>query len=76
MSVSYTHLDVYKRQAQYRRMVERSEPLIERYMNSRLPEPFSRVKVMDRREWLEANFESFKHILDPIEDLYLSLIHI
>lgn len=63
------------REAQYRRMVERSEPLIERYMNSRLPEPFSRVKVMDRREWLEANFESFKHILDPIEDLYQDIAH-
>lgn len=58
------------REAQYRRMVERSEPLIERYMNSRLPEPFSRVQVMDRKEWLEANFESFKHILEPIEDLF------
>ncbi len=62
-----------QREAQYRLMVERSEPLIERYMNSRLPEPFSRVQVMDRREWLEANFESFRHILDPIENLYQNI---
>jgi coenzyme F420 biosynthesis associated uncharacterized protein len=58
------------RREQYTRLVERSEPLIAEYLNVRLPEPISRVYVVDRREWLEANFTSFKVVFAPVEELY------
>ncbi|MBK9711216.1 MAG: zinc-dependent metalloprotease [Kouleothrix sp.] len=58
------------RRAQYTRLVERSEPLIAEYLNVRLPEPISRVYVVDRREWLEANFASFAVVFAPVEELY------
>lgn len=58
------------RRAQYTRLVERSEPLIAEYLNVRLPEPISRVYVVDRREWLAANFASFEVVFEPIEELY------
>lgn len=58
------------RHAQYRALVDRSEPLIERYMGARLVEPISRVHVFDRHEWLEANFVAFKQLLEPIEEIY------
>ncbi len=55
------------RREQYARLVARSEPL---YLNVRLPEPVSRIYVVDRREWLEANFASFAVIFAPVEELY------
>ena len=58
------------RRDQYARLVERSEPLIAEYLNVRLPEPVSRIYVVDRREWLEANFASFKVVFAPVEELY------
>lgn len=58
------------RQEQYRRLVERSEPLIAAYMGRALPEPISRVVVCDRRAWLEANFASFAVVFQPIEEMY------
>jgi coenzyme F420 biosynthesis associated uncharacterized protein len=58
------------RQQQYMRLVERSEPLIARYMGAGLAAPINRVYVFDRREWLEANFESFRRLIEPIEQLY------
>lgn len=58
------------RREQYTRLVERSEPLIERYLNVRLPQPINRVYVFDRREWLEANFTSFEQLFKPIEEIY------
>ena len=61
------------RQAQYQRLVERSEPLIAAYMGAGLEAPINRVYVQDRREWLEANFESFKRLLEPVEQLYSDL---
>jgi coenzyme F420 biosynthesis associated uncharacterized protein len=63
--------DRVARQEQYARLVRRSEPLIAEYLGVSLPEPISRVYVHDRREWLEANFASFEHIFQPIEELYL-----
>ena len=62
-----------RRREQYTRLVERSEPLIAEYLNVRLPEPISRVYVVDRREWLEANFSSFAVVFQPIEELYTRL---
>lgn len=58
------------RQEQYMRLVKRSEPLIADYLGVDLPEPISRVYVVDRREWLEANFTSFEQLFKPIEDMY------
>ncbi len=65
-------IDRARRAAQYRRLVEQSEPLIASYMGVNLPEPISRVHVFDRREWLEANFASFEKLFTPIEEIYLS----
>ncbi|HEX6291783.1 MAG TPA: zinc-dependent metalloprotease [Herpetosiphonaceae bacterium] len=55
---------------QYTDMVRRSEPLIEEYLQVRLPEPIQRIVVMDRREWLEANISNFTELFRFIEDLY------
>ena len=61
------------RREQYARLVERSEPLIAEYLGVRLPEPINRVHVVDRREWLDANFSSFSVIFAPVEELYQRL---
>jgi coenzyme F420 biosynthesis associated uncharacterized protein len=58
------------RRAQYTRLVEQSEPLIAEYLGVRLPQPINRVYVVDRREWLEANFNSFEVLFAPVEELY------
>jgi coenzyme F420 biosynthesis associated uncharacterized protein len=58
------------RRAQYTRLVEQSEPLIAEYLGVHLPQPINRVYVMDRREWLEANFDSFEVVFEPVEELY------
>ena len=58
------------RRAQYTRLVEQSEPLIAEYLGVQLPQPINRVYVVDRREWLEANFNSFEILFAPVEDLY------
>lgn len=61
------------RREQYARMVAQSEPLIASYMGVNLPAPVERLFVVDRRDWLLANFISFQHVLEPIEDLYTSI---
>lgn len=58
------------RQEQYARLVRRSEPLIAEYLRVQLPQPINHVFVFDRREWLEANFTSFEHLFEPIEEIY------
>lgn len=58
------------RQALYASQVAQSQPLIDKYLNVTLPEPLSRVHVVDRREWIEANIRSFTHLFKPIEELY------
>ncbi|WP_129633428.1 zinc-dependent metalloprotease [Candidatus Oscillochloris fontis] len=58
------------RREQYIRLVKQSEPLIAAYLGVELPAPVNRVYVFDRREWLEANFVSFKHLFRPIEEIY------
>jgi len=58
------------RHEQYVRLVKQSEPLIADYLGVQLPAPISRVYVVDRREWLEANFVSFTHLFRPIEEIY------
>ena len=61
------------RRAQYARMVEQSVPLISQYMSVSLPQPITRLFVVDRRDWLLANFVSFERLFEPIEELYHSL---
>ncbi|NOK57692.1 MAG: hypothetical protein GFH27_549303n43 [Chloroflexi bacterium AL-W] len=61
------------RREQYMRMVEQSEPLIAEYMGVSLPQPMNRVFVVDRRDWLLANFNSFEHLFAPIEELYTKI---
>ena len=61
------------RRAQYTRLVERSEPLIAEYLGVELPQPINRIYVVDRREWLEANFDSFAVVFAPVEQLYQRL---
>lgn len=58
------------RQSQYQRMVGQSEQLISQYLGVSLPEPIRRVYVLDRQEWLEANFASFERLFAPIEAIY------
>ncbi len=58
------------RREQYTRLVKQSEPMITDYLGVSLPRPVSRVYVFDRREWLEANFNSFERLFKPIEELY------
>jgi coenzyme F420 biosynthesis associated uncharacterized protein len=69
-SAAHPVRDRAARQAQYQRLVEQSEPLIERYMGAPLAQPITRVYVFDRREWIEANFMAFKQLLEPVEEIY------
>lgn len=62
--------DRTQRRAQYTDLVQRSEPLIARYLGVDLPQPISQIHVMDRRDWLLANFDSFQKLFAPIEELY------
>jgi coenzyme F420 biosynthesis associated uncharacterized protein len=59
------------RRAQYADLVRRSEPLIADYLQVQLPPAENRVYVFDRREWLDANLQSFERLFEPIERLYL-----
>jgi coenzyme F420 biosynthesis associated uncharacterized protein len=65
--------DRVARRAQYTRLVEQSEPLIAEYLGVHLPQPINRVYVVDRREWLEANFNSFEVLFAPVEELYTNV---
>ena len=64
-------LERANRREQYSRLVAQSEPLIASYMQVNLPEPINRLYVVDRRDWLLANFSSFELLFAPVEDLYL-----
>ncbi len=61
------------RQRQYSEMVARSEPLVAAYLGRRLPRPIEEVHVVDRRDWLEANFASLALLLEPLEDIFTRL---
>jgi coenzyme F420 biosynthesis associated uncharacterized protein len=54
---------------QYRRLVARSEPLIADYLGVTLPRPTDAVQVLDRREWIGANLNSFAALFAPVEQL-------
>jgi len=58
------------RRDQYARLVAQSEPLIASYMGVDLPAPVDKLFVVDRRDWMLANFTSFQYVLEPVEELY------
>jgi len=57
-------------EARYRGLVERSASLIADYLGVSLPGPPGPVHVLDRREWLEANFQELAATLAPLDDLF------
>ena len=58
------------KEAQYREFVQQSEAAISSYLGVSLPKSVEEVIVVDRKEWLTANFETLKQTLEPIEELY------
>ena len=61
------------KEAQYREFVQQSEAAISAYLGVSLPKSVEEVIVVDRKEWLTANFETLKQTLEPVEDLYKAL---
>lgn len=58
------------KEAQYREFVQQSEAAISSYLGVSLPKSVEEVIVVDRKEWLTANFETLKQTLEPVEELY------
>jgi coenzyme F420 biosynthesis associated uncharacterized protein len=61
------------RQAQYEQMVKQSEPLVAEFLGVNLPQPIEEIQVVDRRAWLDANFVSLSHMLEPLEEMLYKL---
>ncbi len=57
-------LDVY-----YRSLVDRCFPIVQAYTGIELSGTSERTFTFDRVDWIGANIEAFKHLLDPIERL-------
>ena len=57
-------LDVY-----YRSLVDRCFPIVQAYTGIELSGTSERTFTFDRVDWIGANIEGFKHLLDPIEQL-------
>lgn len=70
---SVTLSDRARRQQQYEQMVKQSEPLVATFLGVNLPEPIEQVQVVDRRAWLDANFDSLSHMLEPLEQMLYKL---
>ena len=66
-------LDRSAREAQYLSYVRQSEEVIAKYLGVTLPKPTEQVVVVDRKEWLDANFISLKGMLKPLEDVFDTL---
>lgn len=66
-------LDRSAREAQYLGYVRQSEDVIAQYLGVSLPKPTEKVVVVDRKEWLDANFSSLKGMLKPLEDVFDTL---
>lgn len=69
----YPILDRSVREAQYLSYVRQSEDVIAKYLGVSLPKPTERVVVVDRKEWLDANFASLKEMLSPIAKVFDTL---
>ena len=57
-------LDVY-----YRSLVDQCFPIVQAYTGIELSGTSERTFTFDRVDWIGANIEAFKHLLDPIEQL-------
>ncbi len=57
-------------EADYLRYSQQSEAVIRDFLGVALPAPIERVEVVDREEWLEANFATLKNTLKPLEAVY------
>ena len=61
------------REAEYLAFSQQSEAAISEYLGVDLPVPIQSVVVVDRKEWLSANFATLADMLRPLEDLYAEL---
>ncbi|CAA9566016.1 MAG: hypothetical protein AVDCRST_MAG33-2064 [uncultured Thermomicrobiales bacterium] len=57
-------LDVY-----YRSLVDQCFPIVQAYTGIQLSGTSERTFTFDRVDWVGANIEAFKHLLQPIEDM-------
>lgn len=55
--------------AEYRKLVARTIPLVSEYTEDTLPAELDQVYAFDRIDWILANIESFKIMFAPIERL-------
>jgi coenzyme F420 biosynthesis associated uncharacterized protein len=63
-SVERSRLDDY-----YRDLVRRCVPIVSAYTQTDLPDTIERTFAFDRVDWINANLDSFKIMLAPIEAL-------
>jgi len=54
----------------YAAMVERSVREVAAYTGLALPTSTIALRILDRRQWLEANVANFRAVLQPLEELY------
>jgi coenzyme F420 biosynthesis associated uncharacterized protein len=54
----------------YAAMVERSVQEVAAYTGLALPSSALSLRILDRRQWLEANVANFRTVLEPLEELY------
>lgn len=66
-------VDRATREAEYLAFSQQSEAAIADYLGVALPVPIESVSVVDRKEWLSANFATLAVMLRPLEDLYAEL---
>ena len=57
-------LDVY-----YRSLVDRCFPIVQAYTGIQLSGTSERTFTFDRADWVGANIEAFRHLLQPVEQL-------
>jgi coenzyme F420 biosynthesis associated uncharacterized protein len=53
----------------YQKLVLRVVPIIEDYVQTKLPRELSSVNVVSRTGWIDANITSFKNLFEPIENM-------
>lgn len=61
------------REEEYRALVAQAEPLVAAALERHLPRPIHATLVVDRREWLGANFVSLAELLAPLETIFAQL---
>lgn len=55
--------------SEYTALVERTIPIVARFTGLQLPEQRAEVFAFDRVDWINANIDAFRHMLQPIERL-------